>query len=213
MAIVEHRVSPSRSPANSGSVRGRTGFLLVLGGCILLGLAFPFPVDGRLWNHVFNLLHAPVVCLLLLTVAGFIDPRSIGLSEKFVRLRAVRFPETMVIASGCFLLGCLGELLQAFTGRTPGAGDLVANGFGVISGVLWMRSRSATGKKRTLLVITVLIVLSALEARALYSPETLRRTPEAVVATELTRMALAYLGLPFDPTPDATAHDSPGERA
>jgi len=47
----------------------------------------------------------------------------------------------------------------------------------------------------------VLVVLSALEARALYSPEMLREMPEDDVARELTRMCLSYLGIGPDSAP------------
>ena len=41
----------------------------------------------------------------------------------------------------------------------------------------------------------VFVVLSALEARALYSPQAVQDVSEAVMAAELTRMCLGYLGL------------------
>ena len=55
--------------------------ILVIGGLgLLTGLVFPFPMNGRYWNTVFDLAHAPAFFLIFLLVAGFLAPASIGFS-------------------------------------------------------------------------------------------------------------------------------------
>jgi hypothetical protein len=160
MTIAQNSEMPCLAPGDRGLLRGRIKLLFLVGGIVLLGLILPFPVDGRLWSRIFDLAHAPVFFFVVLAVAGFIDPGSIGLSQQFGRLCAVRTGETMLISGGCFLVGCLGEFLQAFSGRSPSAGDLIANGAGIASGVMWLRSRQATGKRRVLYVVVVFAVLA-----------------------------------------------------
>lgn len=145
--------------------RGRWLMAAALAGCMLLGLVIPFPVGGRLWSQLFDLAHAPAFCFLLLAVAGFIDPGSIGLSGRFGVLRTIGTAETMVLAGGCLLLGCLGEFLQAFAGRSPGVADLIANAAGVVSGVFWMRGCRANGLRRNLLKTAALLILLAAALR------------------------------------------------
>ncbi|MEO2037075.1 MAG: hypothetical protein ABGZ35_33800 [Planctomycetaceae bacterium] len=159
MSSVEYSVCRNDLPVDDRQIRRRLILFLLVGGCVLLGLVFPFPVGGRMWSHLFDLAHAPVFCLLLVVSAGLLDPGSIGLSPRFVKVRKLTAGETMVLAGGCLLLGCLGEFLQIFVGRSPSASDLAANAAGVLTGVLWMRSCRAIGGQRLLLVSAALIVL------------------------------------------------------
>lgn len=149
----EHQQTESRS------IAGRMVVLAVVAICTLVGLVFPFPVDGRLWNELFDLAHAPAFCGLLLIVAGFIDPSSIGLSSQAFRIRYIRSGELMVLSGACLMLGFLGEFLQAFVGRSPSAKDLVANAAGVSSGVFWIVSRRHRGKPKALFVVAAVLTL------------------------------------------------------
>ena len=159
--IAQDGEMPSLSPdGDRGLLRGRIKLLLLVGGVVLLGLICPFPVGGRLWSRIFDLAHAPVFFFMVLAVAGFVDPGSVGLSQQCGRLRAVRTGEIMLISGGCFLVGCLGEFLQAFSGRSPSTGDLIANGTGVASGAMWLCSRQVIGRRRVWSVIAVFALLA-----------------------------------------------------
>ncbi|MCH2201573.1 MAG: hypothetical protein MK102_06370 [Fuerstiella sp.] len=141
-------------------MRGRIWLVPLIAVCVLVGLVFPFPFTGWLWSELFDLGHAPIFCALLLAFAGFLDPCSIGLSARYGQLHCVATAETMLLSGGCLLLGCMGEFLQTFVGRSPAVGDLVSNAAGVLSGVLWMRSRVATGVRQKLLVIVAFMILA-----------------------------------------------------
>ncbi len=147
------------------TLRGRRWMLVLVSASVLLGLVCPFPLVGRLWSEMFDLAHAPVFCLLLTACAGLIDPASIGLSPRYVQLRKVAAGDTMVLAGGCLLLGCTGELLQIFAGRSPSAVDLTADGAGILSGIFWMRSRRVIGCGRLLLTLAASTVLASAMAR------------------------------------------------
>ena len=166
--IAQDSEMPSLGRGNRGLLRGRIKLLLLVGGVVLLGLIFPFPVGGRLWSRLFDLAHAPVFFFVVLAVAGFVDPSSAGLSQQYGRLCEVRIGETMLISGGCFLVGCLGEFLQGFSGRSPSAGDLIANGAGVASGAMWLCSRQATGRRRIWYVIVVFGLLACTMIRPVF---------------------------------------------
>ncbi len=133
------------------SVVGRIGAVTLLATFALMGLVFPFPVDGRLWSEVFDLAHAPAFCGLLLVVAGFVDPASVGFSSQAFRIRSIQSGELMVLAGACLMLGFIGELLQALVGRSPSVKDLAANTAGVLSGSLWVVSQRRRRMGRVLL--------------------------------------------------------------
>ena len=135
--------------------------LALVGASTLLGLVCPFPLAGRLWSQIFDLAHAPVFCLLLTACAGLVDPLSIGLSSRFVQLRKLDEREIMLLAAGCLLLGCAGEFLQTFAGRNPSGLDLMADGAGILSGILWIRSRRIIGHGRLLLTLAASMVLAS----------------------------------------------------
>lgn len=161
MMMAQDVEMPGLSPdGDRALLRGRLQQLLLVGGVVLLGLICPFPFGGHLWTRVFDLAHAPVFFFMVLAAAGFVDPGSVGLSQQYGRLRAVRTLEIIRISGGCFLVGCLGEFLQAFSGRSPSAGDLIANGAGVASGSLWLCSRQVVGRRRVWSVIAVFGLLA-----------------------------------------------------
>ncbi len=147
------------------SVVGRIAVVVLLATLTLIGLVFPFPVDGRIWNEVFDLAHAPAFCFLLLTVAAFVDPASVGFSAQAYRLRRIQSGELMVLAGACLMLGFLGEFLQAFVGRSPSFGDLAANAAGVGSATLWVHSRRRRGALRNLFAGVAILILGLAVAR------------------------------------------------
>lgn len=149
------------------SVVGRIAVVVLLATLTLIGLVFPFPVDGRLWNEVFDLAHAPAFCCLLLTVAGVVDPASVGFSGQAYRIRRIESGELMVLAGACLMLGFLGEFLQRFVGRSPSFGDLAANATGVGSATLWVLSRRRQGARRNLFAGVSILILGLAVAPAL----------------------------------------------
>lgn len=160
---VENPVCTTRPPAEVQPLRRRICLISLVGAGVLLGLILPFPVGGRLWSQLFDLAHAPVFCLLLIVCAGFFDPGSVGLSPQFVKLRHIAAGETLLLAGGCLLLGCLGEFLQMFAGRSPSAADLAANCAGVLSGALWVRSCCVVkGRRRWWQAAAVCILVLAI---------------------------------------------------
>jgi len=160
MPIVENPALKNGPAQVVRSMRGRIWLVPLVASCVLFGLVFPFPFAGWLWGELFDLGHAPVFCALLLAFAGFLDPCSIGLSPRYGQLHRVATGETMLLSGGCLLLGCVGEFLQTFVGRSPAVGDLVSNAAGVLSGTLWMRSRATTGGRQQLLVIVAFMILA-----------------------------------------------------
>ena len=159
MTTAEQTTSVRHGSSRAHSYRARMLTVTLVGVGMLIALVFPFPVGGRLWSALFDLAHAPAFCLLLLAVVGFIDPPAIGLPQRLVTLRSVRSGEIMVLAGGCLFLGCVGEFLQAFAGRSPGVGDLLANAAGVVTAVLWIRSHHTSGSRRTLMIAAAALVL------------------------------------------------------
>ncbi len=164
---------PSRSDsvtpaaAESASVhtvlRRRLVLVLTAGAVVLAGLVFPFPVDGRLWNSLFDLAHAPVFCALVLVIAGILDPTSIGLPASLVRVAVVRPVEAVFIAGICLGLGLAGEVLQGLAGRSPSVHDVAANAAGAAAAVLWITAvRSGPAFRRILKAAAGGVLLVAL---------------------------------------------------
>ncbi|MCH2211190.1 MAG: VanZ family protein [Fuerstiella sp.] len=140
-------------------IRGRIPLILLPGVLVLICLVFPFPLAGRLWSELFDLAHAPVFCGLLLIFVKFFDPYRTGLSPAYDQSSRFAGGQMMVISGGCVLLGCAGEYLQSFVGRSPSVRDLVSNAAGVLAGVLWMCSRKTTGGREKLFVTASFMVL------------------------------------------------------
>jgi len=71
----------------------------------------------------------------------------------------------MVLAGACLMLGCLGEFLQAFVGRSPSVRDLAANAAGVASGSLWIFTQRRQGMQRGLLGGIAVLILGVAAIR------------------------------------------------
>ena len=117
-----------------------------------LGLLLPFPWEGRLSGNLFDLAHAPAFFVALLTVVGAVDPRAIGLSERFPTVLTMTWPRCLTVAGLLAAFGGIGEFLQKFAGRSPDLGDVGANVLGLLAALLWIASRAEATAKRWLLV-------------------------------------------------------------
>lgn len=124
-------------------------------------LVFPFPMKGRLWGDLFDLAHAPVFCLALLCMVGFLDPPAAGLPRRYQTIVPMTLLRVSAITLLLMLAGMAGEYLQQFANRNPSWSDVAANTAGLLSGLFWIASRTQSGGRRTLLAIMPLGVLTA----------------------------------------------------
>lgn len=155
----------SNSPTDSGfqSVLSmRRWLILLLGGLVMLfGLVFPFPMSGRHWNAIFDLAHAPAFFLLFLLVAGALDPASVGLSVNRPAILQLP-PRRLILLSGILFLGGVAcEIAQQFVHRHPSVGDIIANSFGLLAGILFCLSRQSVTSvfRATGLILTILVII------------------------------------------------------
>ena len=115
--------------------------ILVMGGLgLLTGLVFPFPMNGRYWNTVFDLAHAPAFFLIFLLAAGFFDPTSIGFSGSSRALLHLTPRRLLLISGLLFLGGVTCEVAQKFVDRHPSTDDIIANSVGLMAGTLYCLS-------------------------------------------------------------------------
>ncbi|MFN9719645.1 MAG: hypothetical protein ACK58L_13175 [Planctomycetota bacterium] len=123
--------------------------LLALGGALL----FPFPMQGRGWNAVFDIAHAPSFFLATLALAMLLDPTfTIGIPARaLVTLSPRRF---LAIAILVALLGAVFELAQRFVGRSMSVSDAMANSAGALSAALLVCSRRQSGRSRRMLFVS-----------------------------------------------------------
>lgn len=154
----------SYPPTGSGHqsvLLARRLLILTIGGLFMfLGLVFPFPMSGRHWNAIFDLAHAPAFFLILLLVAGVLDPASIGFSKHRPVLFRL-FPLQLILLSGLLFLGGVAcEVAQKFVHRHPSVGDIIANSLGLFAGTLYCLSRQSVTHyfRITLLTLTILVI-------------------------------------------------------
>lgn len=114
-------------------------FLIVGGavGILAFALVYPFPWCSRVWSELFNLAHAPSFFVAYLIVAGLLDPSIIGLPKSWHRILSLNALRLMLLAGALLVIGAACEFLQGFVGRSPSFSDLIANGCGLVAGVLW----------------------------------------------------------------------------
>ena len=113
---------------NRNLFRARLPLVLVL---VLLfvtsvGLMIRMPWSGRVATAIFDLLHAPVFCIVAWTLMWLVRPT---IQKKNVQLR-------LVLALVLILFGAVAEFAQQFVGRNTSWHDLVANCMGVAAGYL-----------------------------------------------------------------------------
>lgn len=107
---------------------------------ILTALVYPFPMNGRFWNAIFDLAHAPAFFLFYLLVAGFLDPASIGFSAHSRTLLRLTPRRLLLISGLLFSGGVICEVAQKFVDRHPSLEDIFSNTVGLISGTLYCSS-------------------------------------------------------------------------
>lgn len=136
--------------------------LAVITACFVgCALVFPFPVDGRLWGEVFDLAHAPVFFLSLVTIVAFFDPPAVGLSDRFAVIFRMTIPWVLTAAGLISVVGIAGEFAQGYVGRMPAWSDVAANTMGLLSAVCWIVSRRAFGPWRDAWILGAVGLLAA----------------------------------------------------
>ncbi len=128
-------------------------------GCLSAVLLFPFSQTGRHWSELFNLAHAPSFFLAFLFAAAIMDPASIGLLASWPRILHMGVARLLILASVLLVLGGICEVLQQFVGRSTSLNDLLANGCGLIAGMLWCLGRLATDETRRMAASLVSVCL------------------------------------------------------
>ena len=122
-------------------------------GLVSFGLVFPFPLRGRLWAELFNMAHAPVFFITLVSLTGFLDPSAVGLPKRFQTLVRMKFRRVLIVTVSLMMLGLVGEYLQKFANRTPSYADVSANLSGLLAGLMWVAAIEEQRKKRLLLIL------------------------------------------------------------
>ena len=171
---------PTGSGYQSGLPTQRL-LILLLGGLVMFfGLVFPFPMSGRHWNAIFDLAHAPAFFLIFLLIVGVLDPSSIGFSKRLPTLLKLP-PLQLILLSGLlFLVGVACEVAQKFVHRHPSVGDIVANSFGLLAGLLYCLSRKSVTPvfRVTGLIFTMLVIILPIIAPIRELAECLRQRQE-----------------------------------
>ncbi|MCP4786534.1 MAG: hypothetical protein GY903_05015 [Fuerstiella sp.] len=127
-----------------------------------ISLVFPFPVEGRLWGHIFNLAHAPAFFCTLLAIVGLLDPSAVGLPKRFATVIPMSISRTAAVAALLAVLGLIAEFLQYFAGRNPNLKDVAANSGGLLAAFVWVSGQKTAGVKRYVAgLFTVLIIAVA----------------------------------------------------
>ena len=158
---------PETSLADGGIsdlLRKRTLLALVLVATVGGTLVFPFPMEGRIWGDLFDLAHAPVFCLSLICLVGFLDPSAIGAPKRFATILPMTFRRVLVVAAFMTTLGLVGEYLQKFANRSPSWLDVAANSAGLLAGCTWVWAVASRGIRRKLLVgaaVAILLLVNA----------------------------------------------------
>lgn len=190
----------SELPIRTGTaIVFRKRMLLAAGLLILVigTLVFPFPMKGRLWGDLFDLAHAPVFCLSLIALVGFLDPVAAGFSVRFQTIVPMTIRRVAVITLVLMTTGLIGEFLQKFAGRSPSWGDVLANSAGLIAGLCWIGSRKCPAPFNRPLVATAIGIILAISANPLLeiwdSIERIRSFP-ALASFERTREIRNWIG-------------------
>ncbi|MEZ6127175.1 MAG: hypothetical protein R3C59_00670 [Planctomycetaceae bacterium] len=140
-------------------VVGRLMLVAGLLATIGFGLVFPFPWEGRLSGELFDLAHAPVFCMALIGLIGFLDPPAAGLPDRLPVILKMTFWRVAALTALLMSVGLVGEYLQKFSGRSPSWSDVAANSAGLLAGLFWVASRAVHGIARHLLAGMVALLL------------------------------------------------------
>lgn len=190
----------SELPIRTGTVivfRKRMLFAIGLLVLVAGALVFPFPMKGRLWGDLFDLAHAPVFCLSLIALVGFLDPVAAGFSARFQTIVPMTIRRVAVITLVLMTTGLVGEFLQKFAGRSPSWGDVFANSAGLLAGLCWIGSRKCPTPFKRPLVATAVGIILAISANPLLeiwdSIERIRSFP-ALASFERAREIRNWIG-------------------
>jgi hypothetical protein len=155
-------------PATTGTLlAGRLRLAVLALAVVGVGLVFPFPVEGRLWGHIFNLAHAPTFFCTFLAIVGLLDPSSIGLSNRFATVLPMTVGRTAAGVALLTVLGVVGEFLQFFVGRSPSLKDVAANLAGLLAAFVWVSGRRSSVVKRRFSGFIAVLVLAAVSSTPL----------------------------------------------
>ena len=135
------------------------GLVAIIG----LTLVFPFPMSGRMWGDIFDLAHAPTFCFALIAMAGFFDPPSIGLPQRFSTIIPMTLQRIVGVATALAMVGLVGEYLQKFANRSPSWGDVAANTAGLVAGFCWVAGCQVRPARKLiggLVTVAILIAVS-----------------------------------------------------
>ena len=148
-------------PAERRLVPRRVFLALGLLALVVGTLVFPFPMRGRMWGDIFDLAHAPVFCLALICLVGFLDPPAAGLPSRYQTIIPMTLSRVCLITVVLMAAGMIGEYLQRFAGRNPSWKDVAANTAGLTAGLFWVASRATTGTRRWQLSVVPFAILIA----------------------------------------------------
>lgn len=144
--------------------------ILLAGGLLLLvvgTLVFPFPMKGRLWGDIFDLAHAPVFCLSLIALVGFLDPPAAGFPSRFQTIIPMTIRRVALITFVLMCAGLIGEYLQKFADRNPSWGDVLANSAGLLAGLCWIASCTKKKPVKSVLALATMGIIVAISMNPL----------------------------------------------
>ena len=167
--VMSTAIAPGEDPPVSmkATVIRRLSMAVGLLGLVSFGLVFPFPLRGRLWAELFNMAHAPVFFIALLSLTALLDPPAIGLPSRFTTLIRMTFRRVLVVTVCLMILGLVGEYLQQFANRTPSYADVTANLSGLLAGLFWVAAIEERGRRRLSLFLATGITLLGATVMAL----------------------------------------------
>lgn len=144
--------------------------ILLAGGLLLIvvgTLVFPFPMKGRLWGDIFDLAHAPVFCLSLIALVGFLDPPAAGFPARFQTIIPMTIRRVALITFVLMCAGLIGEYLQKFADRNPSWGDVLANSAGLLAGLCWIASCTKKNPVKSVLALAAMGIIVAISMNPL----------------------------------------------
>jgi hypothetical protein len=132
------------------------GFVLVTT-CLIVALVYPLPFYGRQWSAVFDLAHSLTFFTVFVLIVGLLDPARIGLSSMSVAIFSLTASRLNLLFVTLFAGGVLCEIAQTLVQRQPTFNDVLANGAGLLAGLLFCRSSITTAAMTRIVLITLAI--------------------------------------------------------
>ncbi len=126
----------------------------------LIGLlVYPFPMDGRAWSALFDLVHAPTFFFTFLFIAALLDPSSIGLKVHAAPVVALNIRQIVLLAVVLCTGGLACEIAQEFVDRQSSMKDAAANSCGVVAAAFHCGLFRVTGAWRWFAFPPLIVVL------------------------------------------------------